>query len=254
VSKFIPRTALHKIKQNPTQQLLSSQHALDSGEAVFVGNRVSLVAIAALLLAADVLPQEQMMKVKGGHELGESADQFFAEGHEKAALEACATGNFKSIDKPSRHILKQYCSQLTDARQQATSGKRTEYKGDGDPSEMRTDTFTFDEDRLVKVELIFAAGTEANYRGQTFAHIFAGMKQAYGPPTSEQTEEVLDAYGVPYLAHRELWESPQAVILITEQVTRQLENNRSTTLTAFTRAEYDRSMTSGVPRVANPLQ
>jgi hypothetical protein len=218
---------------------------------------ISVVAIAAVLfLAADVLPQEQMMKVKGGHKLGESAEQFFAEGHEKETLDACASGKFRSIiSKLSRLVLKQYCSQLTDARQQATSGKRTEYTGDGDPTEMRTDTFTFDKDRLVKVELVFAApSAEANYRGQTFAQIFAGMKQAYGPPTSEHTEQKQDTYGVPYLAHRELWESPQAVILITERVPRQPENNGSTTLTAFTRAEYDRSMTSNVPRIANPLQ
>jgi hypothetical protein len=221
-----------------------------------IGKRISVVAITGVLfLAADVLPQEQM-KVKGGHELGESAEQFFAEGHEKEALDACPTGNFKSIiNKLSRPALKQYCSQLTDARQQATSGKRTEYKGDGDPTEMRTDIFTFEKDRLVKVELLFAApSAQVNYRGQTFAQIFAGMKQAYGPPTSEHTEQGQDTYGVPYLAHRELWESPQAVILITEQVAQQPENNGSTTLTAFTRAEYDRSMTSGVPRIANPLQ
>lgn len=186
------------------------------------------------------------MKVKGGHELGESAEQFFAEGHEKEALDACATGNFKSIDKPSRRVLKQYCSQLIDARQQAISGKRTEYKGDGDSTDMRTDTFTFEQDRLVKVQLLFAApSAEENYRGQTFAQIFAGMKQAYGPPTSEHTEQVQDAFGVPYLAHRELWESPQAVLLITEQVARWPEDHGSTALTAFTRAEYDRNMTVG---------
>lgn len=221
-----------------------------------IGKGISVVAIVAVLsLAGDALSQEQMMKVKGGHELGESADQFFAEGHEKEALDACANGNFKSVAKPSRRVLKQYCSQLTDARQQAISGKRTEYKGDGDSTEMRTDTFTFDQDRLVKVELVFAAPSpEANYRGQTFAQIFAALKQAYGPPTSEQIEQVQDAYGVPYLAHRELWESPQAVILITEQIARRPENNGSTALTAFTRAEYDHGMTSGVPRIPNPLR
>jgi hypothetical protein len=215
---------------------------------------ISVVAIAAVLfIAADVLPQEQMMKVKGGHELGESAEQFFAEGHEKEALDACASGKFKSIkSKLARPAVKQYCSELTDARLQATSGKRTEYTGDGDPTEMRTDLFTFDKDRLVKVELVFAApSAEANYRGQTFAQIFAGMKQAYGPPTSEHTEQKQDTYGVPYPAHRELWESPQVVILVTEQVPQQPENNGSTILTAFTRAEYERSMTS---RIVNPLQ
>jgi hypothetical protein len=215
-----------------------------------------VVAIAGVLfLATGVLPQEQLMKVKGGHELGESAEQFFAEGHEKEALDACATGNFKSIDKPSRRVLRQYCSQLTDARQQAISGKRTEYRGDGDSTDMRTDTFTFEQDRLVKVQLLFAApSAEENYRGQTFAQIFAGMKQAYGSPTSEHTEQVQDAFGVPYLAHRELWESPQAVILITEQVAGWPEDHGSTALTAFTRTEYDRSMTSGVRRNPNPLR
>ncbi|MGA8873380.1 MAG: hypothetical protein WB460_19700 [Candidatus Acidiferrales bacterium] len=221
-----------------------------------IETRISVVAIAGVLfLATGVLPQEQMMKVKGGHELGESAEQFFAEGHEKEALDACATGNFKSIDKPSRRILKQYCSQLTDARQQAISGKRTEYKGDGDSTDMRTDTFTFEQDRLIKVQLLFAApSAEENYRGQTFAQIFAGMKQAYGPPTSEHTEQVQDAFGVPYLTHRELWESPQAVLLITEQVARWPEDHGSTALTAFTRAEYDRNMTSGVQRNPSPLR
>lgn len=232
--------------------LSPNQRALDWGGG-FDRKTIFVVAIVAVLfLAADVLPQEQLMKVKGGHELGESAEQFFAEGHEKEALDACANGKFKSVvSKLTRTAFKQYCSQLTDARQQAISGKRTEYKGDGDPTELRTDNFTFDKDRLVKVELLFAApSAEANYRGQTFAQIFAGMKQAYGPPTSEHTEQRQDTYGALYLTHRELWESPQAVILITEQVPRQPENDGSTTLTAFTRAEYDRSMTSGV----NPLQ
>jgi hypothetical protein len=229
-----------------------NQRALEWGGR-FDRKTISLVAIAAVLfLAADVLPQEQMMKVKGGHELGESAEQFFAEGHEKEALEECASRKLKSvISKLNSTALKQYCSQLTDARQQATSGKRTEYKGDGDPTELRTDIFTFDKDRLVKVELLFAApSAEANYRGQTFAQLFAGMKQAYGAPTSEHTEQRQDTYGVSYVAHRELWESPQAVILMTEQVPQQPQNNGSTTLTAFTRAEYHRSTASAV----NPLQ
>jgi hypothetical protein len=220
-----------------------------------IGKRISVVAIAGVLfLAGDALSQEQVLKVKGGHELGESAEQFFAEGHEKEALDACATVKSRRVDKGSRRVLQQYCSQLTGIRQQAISGQRTEYQDDGDSTEMRTDTFTFDQDRLVKVELLFAAPSAGtNYRGETFAYIFAGMKQAYGPPTSEHTEQVQDTYGVPFLAHRELWESPQAVMLITEQAPRQPENNGSTRLTAFTRAEYDHTMKSGVPRIPNPI-
>jgi hypothetical protein len=219
-----------------------------------MGTRISVVAVAAVLfLASVVLSQEQTLTIKG-HELGEPAEQFFSEGHEKEALGACATGNFKSIDKPSRRVLKQYCLQLTGARQQAISGKRTEYKGDGDPTEMRTDTFTFDRDHLVKVALVFAVpSAEENYRGQTFAQIFAGVKQAYGPPTSEHTDQVHDAFGVPHMMHRELWDLPQAVIVITEQPERWPDHG-STELTASTHAEYDRSVTSGVQQNPNPLQ
>src|SRR6202035_5446467 len=125
------------------------------------------------------------------------------------------------------------------ARQQAISGRRAEYKGSGDLSEMRMDTFTFDGGHLVKVELVFSApSAEVNYRGQSFEKIFAGVQQAYGPLTSENTEPVRDAYGVQYLAHRELWVAPHAVILITEQP----GPGGSTTLVSFTRAEYDRTM------------
>jgi len=220
---------------------------------VLIATRISVAIVGVVFLAVGALSQAQPLKVKG-HELAESAQQFFAEGHEKQALDACATGDFKTIDKPSRRVLKQYCSQLSDARQQAISGNRTEYKGDGDRNEMRTDTFTFDHDRLVRVQLVFAAPSpEENYRGQTFAQIFAGMKQAYGPPTSEHTEPVQDPFGVASLAHRELWELPQAVILITEQAPRWPEDG-STTLTVFTRAEYDRSTTPGIQPNPNPLR
>jgi hypothetical protein len=212
---------------------------------------IPLIALAAVSLAGSVPAQEQMMKVKGGHELGEAAEQFFAEGHEKDVLSACATENFKGVNKPNKRALKSYCAELTEARQQAMSGKRSEYKDDGDLTEMRTDTFTFDGGHLVKVELLFSApSAEVNYRGQSFEQIFAGIKQAYGPPTSEHTESVVDAHGVQYLAHRELWEAPKAVILIIERP----GSGGSTTLTAFTRAEYDRTMEAGVPKIANPLQ
>ena len=71
---------------------------------------------------------------------------------------------------------------------------------------MRTDTFTLEQDRLVKVQLLFAApSAEENYRGQTFAQIFAGMKTGHGLPTSEHTEQVQNASACHILAHRELW-------------------------------------------------
>src|ERR1019366_9536304 len=162
---------------------------------------IGLLTLAVLSLDSGVLAQELPMKVKGGHQLGETAQQFFAEGHEKEMLSACAAGNFKELNKSGKRQAKQYCGELADARQQAMGGKRSEYKG-GDPSEVREDTFTFDGDHLVKVELLYSApSVEFNYVGQGFEEIFAGVKQAYGPPTSESTKPIQDVYGVQYLAH-----------------------------------------------------
>lgn len=231
-----------------------SMHVGSAGDGL-MGMRISLLAFAgALFLATAGSSSAQMLKV-AGHELGESAEQFFAEGTEKRALDACAIGDFKSIDKPSRRVLRRYCSELASARKQATSGKRAEYKSDGDPAELRSDTFTFDQDHLVKIQLLFAVpSAEENYRGQTFAQIFAGMKQAYGAPTSERTQQVPDAFGAPHLDHREVWELPQAVVIITEEMARWPDNNGSTVLTAFTQAEYDHATTSGVQQFPNPLR
>jgi hypothetical protein len=166
-------------------------------------------------------------------------------------LGACATGDFKSVNRSNKRQLKKYCSDLAEARRQAISGKRDEYKSDGDVSELRMDTFTFDGGHLVKVELLYSAPTaEFNYRGQSFEKIFAGVKEAYGPPTNENTKPAKDAYGVQSLTHRELWVMPQAAILITEQP----GPGGSTTLTAFTLAEYNRSTAGGEAKPANPLE
>ena len=97
---------------------------------------IGLLTVVALWLPGGVLAQEQPLKVKGGHELGETAEQFFAEGHEKEVLSACAAGDFKSVNKSSRRQLKQFCSEFGDERRQAMSGTRSEYKTGGDPSEM----------------------------------------------------------------------------------------------------------------------
>ena len=212
---------------------------------------IGLLTLAVLALATGVPAQEQPMKVKGGHQLGEPVEQFFAEGQEKELLGACAAGDFKSMKKAIKREAKKHCDELADARQQAVGGKREEYKSDGDLSEMRKDTFTFDGGHLVKVELLYSIpSAEFNYRGLSFEKIFAGVKQAYGPPTSESTTPVQDTYGVPYPAHRELWVAPHAAILITEKP----GPGGSTTLVAFTRAEYDRTMEAGPPKPANPLE
>jgi hypothetical protein len=211
----------------------------------------AVFAFAALLLPVALLAQDPMLKVKGGHQLGETAEQFFSEGFEKQALDACATGNYKDVNKSSRREMKGFCGQIADAQQKARTEKHYEYKGGGDITERRTDTFTFDAGRLVKVELVFLApGAEVNYRGQSFDQILAGLKQAYGPPTKETTEPFTSTYGIQYVAHRELWLGPRAVILATEVP----GESGSTTLSAFTRAQYDRTMEGSVPKPSNPLQ
>jgi len=182
--------------------------------------------------------------------LGETAEQFFSEGYEKGAIVACKTGDFKGLALPNKRALKDYCRNLTQARQEALTGKRREYTGGGDTAELRADTYTFDGGRLVKLELVFKApSAESNYRGQSFDKILEGTKQAYGPPTSEATEHVQDTYGVPYVAHRELWLTPQSAILITEKP----GPGGSTTVSALSRAEYDRSA-AGSGKATNPLQ
>ena len=212
---------------------------------------VGLFMIAGLLAAGGLRAQDLPMKVKGGHELGATAEQFFAEGHEKEVLSACASGDFKSLKKSTKRLAKQYCSDLTDTREQAAGGKRVEYKPAGDPAEFRTDTFTFDGGHLVKVELIYAAPSpEANYRGKSFADIFAGVKEAYGPPTSESAEPTQSVYGQQYIAHGEIWLAPHAAVVIIEKP----GEDGSTTLIACTRAEYDRALAPGAAKPANPIQ
>ncbi len=214
--------------------------------------KISAKAVLAVFaLAAALSAQEQMIKVKGGHQLGETAEQFFAEGQEKEALSSCAAADFKKVEKIFRAQLKKDCADLAATRQGALDGKRVDYHGAGEPAELRQDTFTFDGGRLVKVELLYAPPSmEFNNRGLTFKQILEGAKQAYGPPTSETTKPVQDLYGVPYDAHQELWVTPSAAILITEKP----GQGGSTTLTAFTRAEYDRLTPADTPKPPNPLE
>jgi hypothetical protein len=220
-------------------------------EIIPVVQLAALLAIASGFSAGPLPAQESMLKVKGGHELGETAQQFFSEGFEKQALAACTSGDYRGIDKGNKREMKKYCSSLADGRQEALRGKRFDYTGGGDLTEYRTDTFTFDGGHLVKVELVYSApSAETNYHGQSFEQLFAGMKSAYGPPTNETTKVVRNTYGVEYTAHHELWLSPQAALIVNEQP----GENGSTTIDAFTRAEYDRSMAAGAPKPDNPLR
>ena len=210
-----------------------------------------LIAPAILLIVCGAFGQTSPVNVKGGHVLGEKAQQFFNEGREKDLLSACAAKDYKSITEVDKRMAKNYCVEMAKVRDQATSGKRCAYQTAGDSTELRTDTFTFSEEHLVSAQLMYAVpSAEFNNRGQTFDQIFAAIKQAYGPPATESTTPVRDTYGVQYTAHRELWLSPDAAISITETP----GPGGSTTVVAYTRPEYDRIEAASATKAANPLQ
>src|SRR5579863_4727767 len=155
---------------------------------------VGSVALILPMLVGSSFGQTLPMKVKGGHQLGETAEQFFGEGREKDLLSACAAKDFKSVTEVDKRLAKQYCAELADARQKAVGGKRCVYQTAGDSTELRTDTFTFTDGHLVNVQLIYTApSAEFNNRGQTFDQIFAGVKQAYGAATTEGTNQARNA-------------------------------------------------------------
>lgn len=67
---------------------------------------IELLILAVVFLSSSALAQELPMKVKGGHQLGETAEQFFAEGHEKEVLSACAAGDFKRLNSSGKRLAK----------------------------------------------------------------------------------------------------------------------------------------------------
>lgn len=211
----------------------------------------ALFGFLAFSFSAATFAQEDLTKVKGGHQLGETAEQFFSEGHEKDALTTCSASELKKVDRATKKKVKEICEHLADSREQAISGKHTDFTPAPDPKDQREDTFTFEGDRLVKVQLIYTApNLENNFKGRSYEEISKGMNQSYGPPSSESSEQTQDPYGVQYTAHHETWLTPEAEVLLTEH-----PGQRTTTsLVAYTRAEYDRTMTGTNPKITNPLK
>src|SRR5262249_42465850 len=112
------------------------------------------------------------------------------------------------------------------------------------------DTFTFDGGHLVKIDMVYfvpIANIEG-YHPKSFGGLFAGLQDAYGPPTKSYSEPMQSAYGAKYEARRAVWMGKQDVISIVEQPG---ENGR-TEITAETLAEYSRA--AEAPKVANPLK
>ena len=214
--------------------------------------------IGCLMLCASVSPQEQPRELRGGgHLLGETSEQFFSEGFVGDMLRACQGRDwksvrqlFKTVGHASETNAKNYCAKEKLAKQQATSGTRLEYNGRGDEETMRVDTFTFDGGHLVKIDMVYIASVVnvEGYHPKSFGELFAGLQEAYGPPSKSYSEPMLNAYGAKYDAHRALWMGTQDVIIIIEQP----DEDGRTEIIAETLAEYTRA--AKAPKTPNPLQ
>jgi len=217
-----------------------------------------LSVVGCLMLCVSVSPQEQPRELRGGgHLLGETAGQFFSEGFVGDMLRACQGRDWKSVNQLSKNVghasktnAKDYCAKEKLTQQQAMSGTRLEYKGRGDEETMRADTFTFDRGHLVKINMAYAVSIAniEGYRPKSFGELFAGLREAYGPPSKSYSEPVLNAYGVKYDAHHAMWMGNQDVISIIEQP----GEDGGTEIIAETLTEYNRAVQA--PKTPNPLQ
>ena len=190
--------------------------------------------------------------------LGETADQFFAEGLVGDVLRACQARNwksvsqlFKNIDHMSKSNAKDYCAKQTTARQQAMGGTRLEYGGPGDEDAMRADTFTFDGGHLVKIDMVYSdpIASVEGYSPKSFAELFAGLQEAYGPPSKSYSEPVVSSpFGIKYEARRAEWMGNQDVITIIEQPGHDVR----TEIIAESLPEHNRA--AQAPKTVNPLQ
>jgi len=214
----------------------------------FLGCGMSCILIRA---------QEQPRALKGGgHELGETAEQFYAEGLLGSVFRACQASDWKNVRQAAKDLdpttklkPKELCAKLLAAEQQATSGMRLEYKGTGDLATLRSDTFTFDGGRLVKIELVYRESV-ADIQGlhpKSYKELFAGLEEAYGTPTKSYSETVMNEYGVKSEAHRAAWVGRDNVISIIEYPA----TSGRTEIIAETLSEHDRA--ARAPKTANPL-
>ena len=203
-------------------------------------------------------PQNGAWKLKGGgHLLGETVEQFYSEGDAGGMVRACQAGDWKTVNqlyknesRASKSIAKDICSAQAIAKQSALSGARLEYKGSGDAETMRMDTFTFEGGRLVKIDMIYKSSIVPieGHHPKSFNELYEGLQGAYGAPTKNYTEPVLNPYGVKYDARRAIWVGAENVITMIEQP----GDEGWTELIAATLTEHNRA--SEKPKAANPLQ
>jgi hypothetical protein len=229
--------------------------------AVKMRNTIIFV-IGCLMLCVSGSPQERPRELKGdGHLLGETAEQFFSEGFVGDLQRVCQGRDWKGVkqlsmnaDSGSKPNAKDICAKETLAKQQATSGARLEYHSRGDQQTMRAEAFTFDGGHLVKIIMVYTAPDAIieGYDPKSFGELFAGLQEAYGPPSKSYSGPVLNVFGVKYDAHHAVWIGKQDVINIIERPVERLGVDGRTEIIAETLAEYNRA--AQAPKTANPLQ
>lgn len=185
------------------------------------------------------------------HLLGETAEKLFSEGHEGEILSACATKDFRKIDRPTKKTVKEYCAWLSSVRQHMVSGESGNYKDDLSSDETKTTTYVFVAGKFVAAEIIFIAPDAANnYQGKSRSEILSGLKESYGPPTSETILPYRNVYGVRFERHQELWLSESYAIQTDEQP----GANGWTSVNVSTREVYDKLKPEGATKPhPNPL-
>lgn len=216
-----------------------------------------IFVVGWLVLCNSVPAQEQARQLKGdGHLLGETAEQFYSEGHIGDVLHACQAKDWKSVGDLNKNLgklpktdAKDICAIQASAKQQAASGARFEYKGSGDTDTMRLDAFTFDGGYLVRIDMVYSTPIAdfQGYHPKSFAELFSGLQEAYGVPAKTYTEPVVNTYGVRYDAQRAIWMGNKDVISIIEQP----GAKGWTEIVAMTIAEYNRA--AQAPKTENPL-
>ena len=217
-----------------------------------------MLVVGYLMLCSSVSAQKQPREVKGGgHLLGETAEHFFSEGTVGDLAQACQDKNWKSVkqlfknpDYASKTGAKDICAKEKLAKQQATSGERLEYNGPGDDETMRADSFTFDGGHLVKIDMVYTAPVAdvVGFHPKSYDELFAGLQEAYGPPSKSYHEPKVDPIGVKYDAHHAVWMGQQDIISIHEQP----GTDGWTEIVAETLAEHERA--AHAPKSPNPLQ
>jgi hypothetical protein len=220
--------------------------------------KITIFITGCLLLCISLPAQDKPRELKGGgHLLGETVEQFYAESHVAELFAACQGRDWKNVNQlynspehSSKNAAKDICAKHILGRKQANAGARVEYQGSGDQESMRADKFLLDGGHLVRIDMTYGAPAAIleGAHPKTFAELLAGLQEAYGDPTKSYTEAMVNNYGVKSDAHRATWIGKYDVISIVEQP----GTNGWTEIVAQTIAEYNRALQA--PKTTNPLQ